>query len=98
MEYQPTLQKRYKEEIVPALMKEFKYKTVMQVPKLQKITLNQGVGDAVADKKLVDTAQEELSTIAGQKAIQTFSKRDVSHFKLRRNMPIGVKVTLRRER
>jgi large subunit ribosomal protein L5 len=70
----------------------------MQVPKLQKIVINQGVGEAVADKKLIDTAQEELSNIAGQKSIQTVAKKDISNFKLRRKMPIGVKVTLRRER
>ena len=98
MDYVPNLKKKYKEEIVPALTKEFKYKSVMQVPKLEKIILNQGVGQAVADKKLVDVAQEELTTIAGQKAIQTLSKKDISNFKLRRKMPIGVKVTLRRDR
>jgi large subunit ribosomal protein L5 len=98
MDYQPNLKKKYKEEIIPALTKEFKYKSLMQVPKLEKIILNQGVGQAVADKKLVDIAQEELTTIAGQKAIQTLSKKDISNFKLRRKMPIGVKVTLRRDR
>lgn len=98
MSYQPNLQQRYREEIVPALMKEFGYKSVMQVPKLQKIVLNQGVGRAVADKKLIEVAQEELTLITGQKAVQTVSKRDISNFKLRRKMPIGVKVTLRRDR
>jgi large subunit ribosomal protein L5 len=98
MDYQPNLKKKYKEEIIPALTKEFKYKSIMQVPKLEKIILNQGVGQAVADKKLVDIAQEELSIIAGQKAIQTLSKKDISNFKLRRKMPIGVKVTLRRDK
>lgn len=98
MEYTPVLQKKYKEEIIPALKKEFNYKTVMQVPKLVKITLNQGVGQAVADKKLIDTAQEELTLIAGQKAVKTYSKKDISNFKLRKGMPIGVKVTLRQER
>lgn len=98
MAYEPNLKKKYREEIIPALTKEYSYKSVMQVPKLTKIIINQGVGQAVADKKLVDTAQEELSIIAGQKAIQTLSKKDVSNFKLRRKMPIGVKVTLRRER
>ncbi len=97
MDYQPNLKKKYAEEIIPALTKEFKYKSVMQVPKLRKIVLNQGVGQAVADKKLVDVAQEELTVIAGQKAVQTLSKKDISNFKLRRKMPIGVKVTLRRE-
>ncbi len=98
MEYTPVLQKKYKEEIIPALKTEFNYKTVMQVPKLVKITLNQGVGQAVADKKLIDTAQEELTLIAGQKAVKTYSKKDISNFKLRKGMPIGVKVTLRQER
>ncbi|MDR0692647.1 MAG: 50S ribosomal protein L5 [Prevotellaceae bacterium] len=92
----PALQKKYKEEIVAALMKEFNYKSVMQVPRLEKITINQGVGAAVSDKKLIEVAQNELTAIAGQKAIQTFSKKDISNFKLRRGMPIGVKVTLRR--
>jgi large subunit ribosomal protein L5 len=98
MEYTPTLKKKYQEEIVPALMKEFNYKSVMQVPRLQKISLNQGVGQAVADKKLIDIAQEELTVIAGQKAVQTVAKKDISNFKLRRKMPIGVKVTLRRDK
>ncbi|MBN1131655.1 MAG: 50S ribosomal protein L5 [Bacteroidales bacterium] len=98
MKYLPNLQKRYTEEVVPALVKQFGYKSVMQVPRLQKIIINQGVGQAIADKKLIDIAQEELSLISGQKAVQTISKKDVSNFKLRRGMPIGVKVTLRRER
>lgn len=98
MEYTPVLQKKYKEEIIPALTKEFSYKTVMQVPRLVKITLNQGVGQAVADKKLIETAQEELTLIAGQKAVKTYSKKDISNFKLRRGMPIGVKVTLRQSK
>ena len=98
MEYTPVLQKRYLEEITPALMKQFSYKTVMQVPRLVKITLNQGVGQAVADKKLIDTAEEELTLIAGQKAVKTYSKKDISNFKLRRGMPIGVKVTLRKDK
>jgi large subunit ribosomal protein L5 len=98
MAYEVTLKKKYSEEIIPSLRKEFDYKSVMQVPKLQKIVINQGVGAAVADKKLIDQAQEELSLIAGQKAIQTFSKKDISNFKLRKKMPIGVKVTLRCER
>jgi len=98
MEYTPVLKKRYKEEIIPTLTKEFNYKTVMQVPKLVKITLNQGVGQAVADKKLIDTAQDELTLIAGQKAIKTYSKKDISNFKLRKGMPIGVKVTLRKDK
>jgi large subunit ribosomal protein L5 len=98
MAYEPNLKKKYREEIVPSLTKGFNYKSVMQVPRLSKIIVNQGVGQAVADKKLIDTAQEELSTIVGQKAIQTMSKKDISNFKLRKKMPIGVKVTLRRER
>ena len=98
MAFEPNLKKKYRDEIIPALTKEYNYKSVMQVPRLSKIVINQGVGQAVADKKLIDTAQEELTLIAGQKAIQTLSKKDVSNFKLRRKMPIGVKVTLRRER
>jgi large subunit ribosomal protein L5 len=92
------LQKKYTEEIVPALMEQFGYTSVMQVPRLQKIVLNSGVGQAIADKKLIEVAQEELTQIAGQKAVQTVSTKDISNFKLRRGMPIGVKVTLRRER
>ena len=98
MDYKPSLKERYNKEIVPALKKEFKYKTVMQVPRLQKIVINQGVGQAVADKKLIEVAQAELTAISGQKAVQTVSKKDISNFKLRRDMPIGVRVTLRRER
>lgn len=93
--YVPTLKKVYKEEIVPALVKQFSYTTVMQVPKLVKITINEGVGDATQDKKLVEEAAEELSLITGQKAIITSSKKDVSNFRLRKGMPIGTKVTLR---
>lgn len=96
--YKPNLKTRYKEQIVPALMKQFGYTSVMQVPKLQKIVLNQGVGAAVSDKKMVENAQNELTIIAGQKAVQTRSKKDISNFKLRKQMPIGVRVTLRRER
>ncbi len=96
MSYEPTLKKRYSEEIVPALKKEFDYKSVMQVPKLTKIVLNQGVGAAIADKKIIDVATEEMTMIAGQKAVQTVSKKDISNFKLRKKMPIGVRVTLRR--
>jgi large subunit ribosomal protein L5 len=98
MAYIPNLKTKYQEDIVPALMKEFGYKTVMQVPRLEKIIINQGVGQAVADKKMVDIAQQELTLIAGQKAIQTLSRKDISNFKLRRKMPIGVKVTLRKDR
>ena len=98
MEYTPALKNKYKEEIIPALMKDFGYKSVMQVPRLEKIVLNQGVGQAVADKKLVDVAQEELTLVSGQKAVQTLSKKDISNFKLRKKMPIGTRVTLRRDR
>jgi large subunit ribosomal protein L5 len=97
-QYIPTLEKKYAEEIVPALMKQFGYTSVMQAPRLQKIVLNSGVGQAIADKKLIDITQEELSQITGQKAVQTISTKDISNFKLRQGMPIGVKVTLRRER
>ncbi len=93
--YVPTLQAKYKNEIVDKLMKQFSYSSVMQVPKLVKITLNEGVGQATQDKKLVDVAQAELTSITGQKAIQTVSRKDISNFKLRRGMPIGAKVTLR---
>lgn len=98
MAYVPNLRTKFYGEIIPALTKEFGYKTVMQVPKLEKIIINQGVGQAVADKKLVDIAQQELSLIAGQKAVQTLSRKDISNFKLRRKMPIGVKVTLRKDK
>lgn len=87
----------YKEQVVPTLMKEFEYKSVMQVPKLEKIVINQGIGQAVADKKMVDIAIKELTTITGQKAVATLSKKDVSNFKLRKKMPIGVRVTLRKD-
>lgn len=98
MEYVPTLKTKYKEEIVPALTEQFGYSSGMQVPKLQKIVINRGVGQAIADKKLIDVAEEELTAVAGQKAVQTVSNKDISNFKLRKGMPIGVKVTLRRER
>lgn len=96
--YIPTLKTKYKEQIVPALMKEFGYKSIMQVPKLQKIVINQGMGQAVADKKLIEVAAEELSTITGQKAVTTRSRKDISNFKLRKGMPIGVMVTLRSDK
>ena len=96
--YTPSLRKQYREVIVPNLMKQFSYTTVMQVPKLVKITLNEGVGQATQDKKLVDVAQQELTAITGQKAVQTVSRKDISNFKLRRGMPIGAKVTLRGDR
>jgi len=98
MSYIPNLKLKYKEEVIPALLKEFNYKSVMQVPKLEKIVINQGVGAAVADKKIIEIATTELSNITGQKAVQTFAKKDISNFKLRSKMPIGVKVTLRQER
>ncbi len=97
MSYTPTLKTKYQEHVIPELMKQFGYKSIMQCPKLVKIVLNQGMGAAVTDKKLIDTAQQELSIIAGQKAVQTKSKKDISNFKLRKHMPIGVRVTLRRE-
>ena len=93
-----SLKQDYRERIVPALMKEFSYTTVMQVPKLEKIVLNQGLGIATADKKIIDTAIAEMTAITGQKAIATYSKKDISNFKLRKKMPIGVCVTLRGDR
>ena len=95
---QTTLKQEYKERIVQTLMKEFSYKSVMQVPVLKKIVVNQGLGIATADKKIIEVAVEELTTITGQKAVMTLSKKDVSNFKLRRKMPIGVMVTLRQDR
>ena len=92
-----TLNKDYKERIVPALMKEFNYSTVMQVPKLKKIVINQGLGQATQDKKIIETAINELTAITGQKAVATLSKKDISNFKLRKKMPVGVMVTLRRD-
>jgi large subunit ribosomal protein L5 len=93
--YTPRLADKYKKEVVPALMKRFSYDSVMQVPKLEKICLNRGVNGAVTDKKLVDIAVDELTTITGQKAVSTISKKDISNFKLRKAMPIGARVTLR---
>ena len=95
MAYVPTLKTQYKEQSVAALMKEFGYSSVMQCPKLTKIVINQGMGQAVADKKLIDVAEAELTQITGQKAVQTRSRKDISNFKLRKGMPIGVRVTLR---
>ncbi len=97
MSYVPRLEEKYKKEIVPALMKQFEYKSVMQVPKIEKISVNQGLGAAIVDKKLIDTGVQEMTMIAGQKAVATKSKRDISNFKLRKGMPIGVRVTLRRQ-
>ncbi len=93
--YTPRLATKYKQEVVASLMKRFSYKTVMQVPRLEKICINRGVNGAVNDKKLVDIAVDELTNITGQKAVPTMSKKDISNFKLRKNMPIGAKVTLR---
>ena len=98
VKYTPRLADKYKKDVVPALMKKFSYKSIMQAPKLEKICVNRGVNGAVADKKLVDIAVDELSNITGQKAIATRSKKDISNFKLRKDMPIGARVTLRGER
>ncbi|AOW21809.1 50S ribosomal protein L5 [Urechidicola croceus] len=98
MGYTPRLKEEYKSRVISALTEEFGYKNVMQVPKLQKIVVSKGVGAAVADKKLIEYALEELTTITGQKAVSTLSKKDVATFKLRKGMPIGVKVTLRGEK
>ena len=98
VKYTPRLADKYTKEVIPALMKKFAYKTVMQAPKLEKICINRGVNGAVADKKLVDIAVEELSMITGQKPVATFSKKDISNFKLRKGMPIGARVTLRGEK
>ncbi len=98
MAYVTRLKKEYKERVIGALREEFGYKNIMQVPKLEKIVVSRGVGAAVADKKLIDHAVEELTTITGQKSIATMSKKDVASFKLRKGMPIGCKVTLRGER
>ena len=93
-----TLQKDYKERIVPALEKKFNYSTVMQVPKLKKIVINQGLGEATQDKKIIETALTELAAITGQKPVVTLSKKDISNFKVRKKMPIGAMVTLRRDK
>jgi len=98
MKVQPRLQKLYHEEIIPSLTKQFGYKSIMQVPKLVKISINQGIGAALTDKKLIDIGVEEMTAITGQKAVATISKRDVSNFKLRKGNPIGVRVTLRSEK
>lgn len=96
--YSPRLIGKYKNEVVPALMKKFGYTSVMQAPRLEKICLNRGVNGAVNDKKLVDVALDELTLITGQKAVPTMSKKDISNFKLRKNIPIGTRVTLRGEK
>jgi len=93
--YRPRLQKKYREEVIPAMMKKFGYKSVMECPRLEKICLNQGVKGSTSDKKLIDEAINEMSLVTGQKAIATMSKKDISNFKLRKNMPIGCRVTLR---
>ena len=93
-----TLKKQYDEKIAPALMKQFNYSTPMQIPRLVKIVLNEGLGHATQDKKIIETAINELTAITGQKAVQTLSKKDISNFKVRKKMPIGVRVTLRRDR
>ena len=98
MEYVLTLKTKYKNEIVKNLTEKFGYKTVMQVPKLQKICLNEGIGEAITDKKLIDNAIEEMTLISGQRAVATKSRKDISNFKLRKKMPIGVRVTLRGDR
>lgn len=98
MSYQPRLKAKYQEEVISKLTEKFNYTTVMQVPRLVKICINQGVGLATSDKKLADTAAEEITLIAGQRAVKTKSKKAISNFKLRENMPIGVRVTLRRDR
>ncbi len=95
---QTTLKKQYDEVIVPALTKEFNYTTPMQVPRLEKIVINEGLGEATQDKKIIETALAELTAITGQKAVATLSKKDISNFKVRKKMPIGARVTLRRER
>ena len=94
----PRLKEKYLKEIVPALKSKFQYKSVMQVPKIEKICINKGVGAAVADKKIVDVALEEISTISGQRAVSTKARKAISNFKLRENLPIGVRVTLRGDR
>lgn len=93
--YAPRLIDKYKKDVVPALVKKFGYTSIMQAPKLEKICLNRGINGAVSDKKLVDVALDELTTITGQKAVSTLSKKDISNFKLRKHMPIGARVTLR---
>ncbi|HIG58024.1 MAG TPA: 50S ribosomal protein L5 [Flavobacteriales bacterium] len=98
MTYVSRLQAQYKDEIVPTLIKKFEYTSLMQAPCITKICLNQGVGQAVGDRKMVNTAVDEMSIISGQKAVKTMSTKDVSNFKLRKDMPIGCKVTLRRDK
>ncbi len=94
----PNFQKKYIDEVAPALKEKFQYSSTMEIPKIEKIVINQGIGDAITDKKLIQSAIDELTLITGQRAVATVSKRDISNFKLRRDMPIGVRVTLRRQR
>lgn len=98
MGYTPRLKKKYIEEVVPALMEQYQYSSIMQVPKIQKVCINQGIGAATQDKKLIETSLNEMTTIAGQKAVPTKAKKSVSNFKLREGMTIGARVTLRQER
>ncbi len=98
MEYVPSLKKKYKEEIISSLKEKFNYSSVMQVPRLKKIVINQGIGQATADKKLIDIGLKEMEAISGQKAVERYSTKDISNFKLRKKTPIGVKVTLRRDK
>lgn len=98
MKYSPRLKDKYRKEVAPKLREQFRFKSVMQVPRLEKICINQGVGAAVADKKTIDVAAEEMSLITGQKSVMTISKKAISNFKLRENIPIGVRVTLRGDR
>lgn len=98
MSYSPRLRKKYNDEVIPELKKRFDYSSSMQVPRITKICLNQGIGKATADKKLVDSAVDEMTMIAGQKAVATQSTKDISNFKLRKGVPIGAKVTLRGDR
>ncbi|MBP8945915.1 MAG: 50S ribosomal protein L5 [Bacteroidales bacterium] len=93
----PRLKKKYYDEVVPAMMKEFAYKNIMQVPKIEKIVVNQGIGEATQDRKLIEAALNELTMITGQKAIATYAKKDINNFKIRKGMPIGTKVTLRND-
>ena len=93
----PRVKEKYQKEVVPALMKKFEYKSVMQVPKILKVAINKGIGAAVTDKKLIDVGVEELTMITGQKAVPTYAKKSISNFKLREFMPIGARVTLRNE-
>jgi large subunit ribosomal protein L5 len=98
MEYKPRLKEKYNKEVVPALMEQFQYKNRMQVPRILKISMNQGLGIAIADRKHIETGMQEMTLIAGQKAVSTKSKKDISNFKLRKGNPIGVRVTLRGDR